>query len=177
MRLFVAGLVILAAAIGIEFGVLPLFDTPWGPVRWPEARVVALCVILAGCLRGELQALPFSILAAILAGSAGGEGHLGPTMISFAFAGYFAAGASRWFYFDQFTIRYLVVFGVIVLESSLFSFVRHIFWPASPVEIQWAVHAIMALIGAVIYLPLLPWLGRRVAPAEPIGRRKVQVKT
>lgn len=177
MRPFAIGLGVLFFAVGIEFGVLPLFDSPWGPVRWPEARVVALCVILAGCLRGELQVLPFAIVAAVLAGAARGEGHLGASIVSFAFAGYFAAGASRWFYFDQFTIRFLVLFGVIVLESWISSFTRHIFWPASPVEIQWAMHAIMALAGAVVYPALPSLLGRKIAPAEPIGRRKVQVKT
>lgn len=172
IRNVLIAIAVLALAIGIEFGVLPLFGDPWGPIRFPEARVVALCVIVFGCLRGELAALPFAIAAGALAGSARGEGYLGCTLVSFTFAGFVAAGASRWFYFDQFSIRLLVLFGLIVIESWMWSFTRHLFWPQSPVEIQWAIHGIVALLGAVFYIPLVRWFGRRMAPAESIGRRR-----
>lgn len=172
MKLILAGAISLLVALGLEHAVFPLMNDPWGVIHLGEARIVALAVILAGCLRGELQALPFAIVAGALAGSVWGEGYVGCTLVSFSLAAYVAAGASRWFYFDQFSIRFLVLFGLIVFESFVWAFTRHLFWPESGIQIPWLIHAIVALIGAVLYIPLMRWLGRRMTAGEPIGRRK-----
>lgn len=171
LRFYTAGLIYLILALGLEFGVLPLLGEPSGWLIWGQSRLVALGVIMAGCLRGQSEALPFALIAALLAGSAAGAGHLGATLLSFVLVAYLAGGARSWFYFDLFWVRTLVIAGLVLGESWVCSAVRHLFWPAVSIQLQWPIHLIMALIASLLYIPLKRWLGRARSISEPIGRQ------
>ena len=165
MKKFASAILLSLLVLALEFAVLPHFG-------FTETRLMALAAVLAGCLRGELQAMAFALFLSIPVGALHGEGFLGITIASFAVAAYFGAGAARWLYFDQFSIRLIALFVLIVAESWMASIGRSFFWPQTVIEIQWGSHALVALVGAVVYTPLLAAFGRRAGPPEPIGRRK-----
>lgn len=172
MKFVVGSIVFLMTALGLEHGVFALMGETLGLFVWPESRLVALGVILAGCLQGGIRSLPFAMTAALLAGSAWGEGRLGATFVSFSIAAFASGWAARVLYFDRLSIRFFGLFGLILMESWVWSITRHVFWPETIVELQWPTHAVFAALGTVLYPLLVRQLGRKAAPQVPIGRRK-----
>ena len=172
-KLLLAGLAYLIVALGLEYGVFPHLGNTFGVLPWNEARLVALGVILAGSLRGEFRALPFALVAAVLAGSMpGGAPQLGCTIFSFTLVVYAAGFISRQVFLGRFPTRFIVIFALIVGESAVHSFAQKLFWPDVIVEIQWGMHFAVALLGALLYEPVAPWLERQLPSDEPIGRRE-----
>lgn len=172
MKFVVVSIVFLLTALGLEHGVFALMGETLGLFVWSESRLVALGVILAGCLHGGIRSLPFAMSAALLAGSAWGEGRLGATIVSFSIAVFVSGRVARTLYFDRLSIRFAGLFGLIVMESWVWSITRHVFWPETIVELQWATHAVFAALGAVLYPQLVRGIGRKAAPQVPIGRRR-----
>ncbi|MBI1784947.1 hypothetical protein HYR69_07370 [Candidatus Sumerlaeota bacterium] len=171
-RTFFYGLLWMLAALGIERGILPQFGESWDYIHPAEMRLVALAVIIAGCIRTDMQGVFYALLAAIPSGAVLGPGYLGCTIVSFTFSAYVASWLVRWFYLEQFSIRLPVLFVLILIESWVWSEVRHLFWPAVPVELQWPTHLVTAFIGAILYIPIAHWFRYRSGPLIPIGRRK-----
>lgn len=172
---FLVGVLYLMVAFGLEFGALPVFGETWGEfaryVPPGEIRLVALGVMLAGLLRDEAHAIVFAIVGALLAGCMPGPGYVGCTMFSFILVAILASIAHRLFYMEQATVRFAVIFLLVLAESAAWSWSRRLFWPETRIEIQWWAHAFTAIIGAGLYPVLKRWLHVRPEPLVSIGRK------
>ncbi len=162
----------LLMAFGLEFGALPLLGESWGLVQWGDLRLLALGVVLAGCVRQRWEAVIFALASAILTGSISGPGHLGCAIFSFVLAAYLASGLTRWFVLEYVSVRLPVFFVMILGEDWISAALRHAFWPQTLVEIPWIAHLATALLGTILYVPLSHWFKFRPPPAVPIGRKK-----
>ncbi len=170
---FWIGICYVLIALAIEEGALSQIGVTKGYVHWGDMRLVALGVILAGVLRGPFASVTFGLLAAIPAGAIMGPGNIGCTWLSFTLTAYLGTWVVRWFYLEYFSIRFAVLFGLIVFESWIWSVTRHFYWPQTPVEVQWPTHLVVALIGSLLYWPASAVFRFRRGPLVPIGRRKI----
>lgn len=157
----------LFVALGLENGVFPLLGESFGFLDWGEVNLVAAGVILAGCLRGEIQALVFGLICSLIAGSVPGPGYLGPTLVSYTVAAYTAAVVSRWFFLDRFGVRFFNLYGLLVLESLIRTSVHQLLWHGEGAQALWATNFVLALAVASFYKPIKRSLGERsmLAPA------------
>ena len=165
------GLVYLMAAVALEHGVLPVLGDAAGLPSLGQTRLVALGVVLAAMVWGELEALPFALVGAVAASAAGAEGTLGITMLSFAGAAMLAGAAQRVFYPDRFSVRFFLILGLLLFESWAWSWMRAIGRSGAGVDIQWGAHIGTALFGAALHPRLADWNAARSRIASAIGRR------
>jgi hypothetical protein len=171
-RILSFSLFYLLIAIAVQFGVLSVLGD--GFFAWGDARPLALGVVLLAILRDRWTAIGFAMVAALAQGSAGGTGELGASWLSFFILAMISSGMPRWFYLDRFAIRFFVFFGLLSFEVLIYCFVRHLFWRELPIEFSWPIHALVALAGAVLYVPALRRLLHHDRVAEPIGRRQTR---
>jgi hypothetical protein len=163
----------LAVALGLENGVFPLLGESFGVVNWGEMHLVASGVILAGCLRGEVQGLVYALIASVVAGSLPGPGYIGPTVLSFAAAAFGGALAAQWFFMDRFGVRFVNLYGLLIAESLIRSGVHQMFWGGLGPQALWGTNFVLALFLAGIYKPLKQSLDGRSIVASPSRRRKL----
>lgn len=163
----------LAVALGLENGVFPLLGESFGLINWGEMHLVASGVILAGCLRGELQGLVYALICAIIAGSLPGPGYIGPTMMSFGLTAFGGALAAQWFFMDRFSVRFTNLYLLLIAESLIRSTIHQVFWEGQGPQAYLGTNFVLALFLAGIYKPLKDSLGGRSIVAPPSRRRKL----
>jgi hypothetical protein len=135
-------------------------------------RLVAAGLIIGGFLRRDWEAAIFAFFAAIPCGAALGPGFIGCTMISHTTIAWLASISVKWFYVEQFSIRFPVMCGLILAESWIWSASRRWFWPEIPLELQWPTHLVVAFIAAILYIPAAGMIRYRQGEVLPIGRRR-----
>ncbi len=163
----------LVIALGLENGVFPLLGESFGVVNWGEMHLVAAGVILAGCLRGEVQGLLFALVASVVSGSLPGPGYMGPTILSFAVATFGGVLASQWFFMDRLSVRFTNFYVLLIVESFVRSGIHQVFWEGSGPQALWGTNFVLALFLAGIYKPLKQSLDGRSIMAPPSRRRKL----
>lgn len=161
----------LFIALGLENGVFPLLGETFGAVRWGEAHLVAVGVILAGAVRGELQVLLYAAVCGVLAGSVPGPGYIGPTLLSFTLVGFGGALAAHWFFLDRFGVRLVNFYILLVLESLIRSIAHQALWGGPGPEALWVTNGLVALLAAGLYTPVKRSLGERSLVTRTLGRR------
>lgn len=171
MRAIFFTLGFILVTLGIEHGIAPFIGQSWDHIRPTEMRLAAMGIILVGFLRRDWEVAFFATAVALPWAVMSGPERMGCTIISFVTVGWLATGMVRFFYLEQFSIRFAVLFGLILLESWIWSASRQLFWPELTVDIQWPTHLALALVGAVVYLPLRHYIRYSSASLTPIGRR------
>jgi hypothetical protein len=170
INVMLVGAAYLFIAVGLENGVFPLLGETFGVLNWGEARMVAAGVILAGCIRGDVQGLAYAMVCAIIAGSVPGPGHIGPTLLSFSFAAFGASLVSRLFFMDRFGVRLVNFYLLLVLESLIRSGVYAALWGGTGPQVYWITHGMTALVAAGCFGPLKHALGERPLTTRAVGR-------
>lgn len=173
MNTIFIGAAYLVIALGFENGVFPLLGESLGLVNWAEMHLVAAGVILAGALRGEVQGLVYALVCSVISGSLPGPGYIGPTMLSFAVVAYGGSLASQWFFMDRYSVRFINIYVLLVLESLLRSTVHQIFWEGLGPQGLLGTNFVLALIMAGLYKPIKRSLGDRSLVAPTPRRRKL----
>lgn len=171
-KAFLTGLIYCLVALSLEQAVLPFFGLDWEHVHLAEMRLVAAGLIVGGFLRRDWEAAIFAFLIAIPCGAALGPGFVGCTLVSYTAVAWIASISVKWFYVEQFTIRFAVLFGLIIAESWAWSATRRWFWPETPLELQWPTHLVAAFILAILYIPAARMIRYRAGETLPIGRRR-----
>lgn len=162
----------LFIALGLEHGVFPMLSGLAGGLNWSDIRLVALGVIMLGCTRGELEAMVFGLGAALFAGAAAGPGYMGPTLLSFTVAAFVSARVVRWFFFERFLVRLVVLYALILGERWFWAWIHDVLWgTASPGLALWT-HLLVAIGAAATYIPLRRSLNRPISAPRTVARRK-----
>lgn len=162
----------LFVALGLENGVFPLLGVSFGFLDWGEVNLVAAGVILAGCLRGEVQGLAYGLVCSLIAGALPGPGYLGPTVLSFTVVGFGGALAARWFFMDRFGVRLVNLYALLALESLVRTSAHQLFWQGQGAQALWGTNFVLALAVASFYKPMKRSLGERsILAPSPRGRK------
>lgn len=143
-----------------------------GPSGAAALRLIALGVILCGCLRNEFETAAFALVSAVVYSCAEAGGRLGCALVSFAAVGWLAGPAARVFFMDLLAVRVLVIAFLVLLESIVWSRLWTMFDPRYSAPVPWLAHGVAVLLGALIYPLLSRGMRYRSAPPVPMGRRE-----
>jgi hypothetical protein len=164
------GAAYLFIALGLENGVFPLLGETFGVVNWDEVHLVAAGVIMAGCIRGDVQGLVYAMVCAVTAGAVAGPGNVGPTLLSFSVAAFGGSLVSRWFFMDRFGVRLVNLYLLLIAESLVRSVVYGIFWGGGGAQVFWVTQGLTAFLAAILFIPVKHSLGERPLTTRNVGR-------
>ncbi len=150
----------LFLAVIIEYGILKQLPILFTPVMGNLfiLSLLGMAGILAGLLGGEVFAMFVALFAALLSGFSRLPGFVGSTIISFVVVAYASGYAARYFRFQSFKSRLMLIMALILAEKVIWYLARRIFWPGIVIDLPFGGIVITALIGAV----LMQWTAPRL---------------
>ena len=152
IRLLMAFILYLLLAEIIEYGILKQLSTLFTPTLGSlfKLSLLGMAGILAGLLGGEVFAMFIALIAAMLSGFSRLPGFVGSSIISFVVVAYASGYAARYFRFQSFRSRLMLITALLLAEKVIWFLVRRLFWPGIVIDLPFGGIVITALIGAVL---------------------------